>query len=158
MSNETNPFGSDNSSSDHYDSTPRKSSGTPWVMIFGIIGALMLGGLVCCGGMMFFGARAGIAMFKAPIDATIVAMEADQEVAQKLGTPIESTSSVGVENYQNNNNNGNATVNFTAKGPNGTATVRGDVDLTAGNWTAKDITVTFSDGSSVNLPRSDAAP
>ena len=129
----------------------KKKSSLP--LILGIIvgGAVLM--LVCCGGMAFFGGKAAMDLMNAPVEATIAAMEADADISGKLGTPIESTSAVGVQNYQNNNNNGSADVQFNAKGPNGTASVKGSLTLTAGTWSIDNATVTCPDGDTFELPK-----
>ena len=103
--------------------------------------------------MSFFGFKAGMAAMKAPLDKSIEVMSADAEVAQKLGTPIENTSTLAVNQYNNHNNNGDAKVDFNAKGPNGAAQVTGNLTLTAGVWSVDQLNIRFSDGSSATIPR-----
>ncbi|MGB7343539.1 MAG: cytochrome c oxidase assembly factor Coa1 family protein [Pirellulaceae bacterium] len=165
MSDDINPFSrgssaSNESSQQQYDVAQQNRARQK--KSFGIVIAVVLGlfafGLVCCGGLAFFGYKAGSSMVSAPINAAIAYVSSDEEIADKLGAPIESTSAIGIQNYQNNNGNGGATVGFDAKGPNGTARVDGKLTLTAGTWTVDQLTVKFPDGTSVTLPRVDDAP
>ncbi|QDT12958.1 cytochrome c oxidase assembly factor Coa1 family protein [Planctomycetes bacterium K23_9] len=163
MSDEINPFSRQGHSPNQpvqqggpgeRPSPPAKKKGLGFVVA--LVLGLFAAGLVCCGGLAFFGFKAGAGMLNAPIDAAIAYVSSDEELANQLGTPIESTSTVGVQNYQNNNGNGHATVGFNAKGSNGTARVDGKLLLTAGTWTVEKLTVKLSDGQTVTLPRGDA--
>ena len=153
-----NPFGFEKSGSGPFESPSstgtvesKKSGGC--VKIAVILAALGVVGLICCGGMSYFGVSAGMAAMKAPVDKSIEVMSADAEISQKLGTPIENTSTLAVNQYNNHNNNGDAKVNFNAKGPNGSAQVSGDLTLTAGTWSVDQLNIQFADGSSATIPR-----
>ena len=146
MSNSPNQ----NTEADNFAAQTQKKSKLP--MILGIILGLGLLGLVCCGGIIYFGFNATVAAMQAPIDEAINAISADAEIAEKLGTPIVSTSTLGVTNYQNNNGNGSAQVQFNAQGPNNSANVSGEMTLTGGSWSVKDLSVTIDD-TTIMLPR-----
>ncbi|NND99054.1 MAG: hypothetical protein HKN47_17190 [Pirellulaceae bacterium] len=158
MSDEVNPFSRQNTQQGPYQAPPTpgprpSGGGRSWILVFGLIlagGAVML---LCCGGLAIFGFRAGAELLTAPVDTSVAALNADEQIAEKLGTPIESTSTVGVQQYNNHNNNGDAKVGFSAKGPKGTARVDGELDLTAGTWSIRKMTVKFPDGTVVKLPR-----
>lgn len=143
-----NPYSRENDGA--AQAAPRPKSKVP--MILGIILGMGVLGVLCCGGLSFFGFKAGMAAMQAPIDEAIRVVSADAELADKLGTPITSTSTMGVTNYQNNNNNGSAEVQFNAQGPKGSANVSGQMTLTAGSWSADQLTVTI-DGEETVLPR-----
>lgn len=103
---------------------------------------------VCCGGLAMF----GWGMMKAPKEAAVVALNADPRVVEKLGAPITADSSVSVSNYQNNNNNGSASLTFNASGPKGSANVAGEMTLTAGTWRPKQLIVKCDDGTELTVP------
>jgi hypothetical protein len=170
MSDEINPFSRDNKPSNqssrqqlqanHHSaiqSNPepqKKSLGTILILVAGFFVAC----LVCCGGASFFAYKGATGLMNAPINAAIAYVSADEEIANTLGTPIESTSAIGIENYQNHNGNGSAKVGFNAKGPGGTARVDGSLTLTAGTWSVKKLTIKFPDGKTVSLPRDSEPP
>jgi hypothetical protein len=166
MPDDSNPFSRDHnpsnqSSQQQHEANQRvaaqnagpqkKSLGTILMLVLGFFAAC----LICCGAVSFFAFKGATGLMSAPVDAAIAYVSADEEIANKLGTPIESTSAIGIENYQNNNGNGSAKVGFNAKGPNGTARVDGSLTLTAGTWSAKALTVKFPDGQTITLPRDD---
>lgn len=160
MSDPVNPFARDPNASNQstqqqYDVAQqnRAREKKSWALVFAAICGIFLIGLVCCGGVAFFAWQFGGEMLGEPVNAAIAYVSADEEIANKLGTPIESTSALGIENYENNNGNGGAKVGFNAKGPNGTARVDGELTLTAGTWSVKNLKVKFSDGSVITLPR-----
>lgn len=106
-------------------------------------------GLVCCGGGIYFVGQ----QFKAPLDATVAAMNENVELSEKLGTPIESSyNGIALRNLTNNNGNGSADLSFNATGPKGSARVDTKLKLTAGTWTIETLTAECSDGSTVTLP------
>ncbi len=92
-------------------------------------------------------------LMNAPRDAAIAAMEADPEIADRLGTPIEPGEGIALNDYQNNNGNGGADLDFNVSGPKGSAHVTGHMKLVAGTWSPDGLTITFDDGTEITLPR-----
>lgn len=117
-------------------------------LILGILAVCGICAVACCGGIAYF----GFGMVTAPRDAAITAMEANAELAEKLGTPLEAGSQFNLTNFTNNNNNGSASIGFDVKGPNGSANVNADMVLTAGTWTVGELTADCSDGTQVMIP------
>ena len=110
---------------------------------------------LCCigGGLSFFGL---FKMMEAPRDAAVEAISADPDLSTALGAPIQPAGSgMSVSNYQNNNGNGFADVDFNVEGSKGSAHVTGRMKLTAGEWSPENLTVQMSDGTEVKLPRED---
>lgn len=160
MSNEINPFSRESNASgqtsqQQHDAAQknRTRAKSSWGWILGGLLAFFLLGLVCCGGFAYFGYQAGSGLLSAPVNAAVAYVSADEEIADKLGVPIESTSALGIQNYKNNNGNGGASVGFNVKGTEGTARVDGQLTLTAGTWSVEKLTVKFPDGTVVILPR-----
>ncbi len=156
MSDGINPFGS-SPTGQHTGAPnqlpPQRSNGkSPLLLILGIVAALVLVPIICCGVVGVLGFTTAVGAIKAPVDAAVVALNEDPAVAAKLGTPIEEQTGFGVNDYNNNNGNGGATVNFNVTGPNGSAEVSGRMDLTAGVWSADDLTVQCSDGTKLKVP------
>jgi hypothetical protein len=124
---------------------PRRNSCLLWlipVLLF------VVASLICCGGLFLF----GLNKVNEPVDAAIVAMEIDESIAAKLGKPLERTSRFAVNNYEYDNGNGSAEVNFTVEGPAGSAQVNGKMKLFAGVWSPEDLTITCPDGTEFTLP------
>ncbi len=114
---------------------------------------LFLAGGGLCGGIVYF----AFDMAKAPMEAVVKELNEDQEIAAKLGSPIESGASFGITDFQNNNGNGHARVDFNVAGSIGGANVQGRVNLTANKWRSEEITVTCDDGTIFTLPRNGIA-
>ena len=131
-----------------FDTNPPAPKKSKLPLILGILGVSGLAVVACCGGAAYF----GFGMVTAPRDAAIEAMEHDAALSEKLGTPLKAGSSFSLSNYQNNNNNGSAVIEFNVEGPNGTASVEADMKLTAGTWSVKLLTAQCSDGSTVTIP------
>jgi hypothetical protein len=115
-------------------------------------GPLLLVVLACpilsCGGFVFF-------MFnsvQAPLTVATEAINADQHIVAKLGSPITRGSAMSVNDYSNNNGNGGATIEFNVSGPSGGAQVSGRMALTAGKWRPDGLKVTCDDGTEFQLP------
>lgn len=113
------------------------------------IGFMFLVGIALCGGLFYF----GWGMIKAPMLAVVEELNADPTATEKLGQPIEMGSSMTFTDFQNNNGNGHADVEFNVYGPSGGAQVKGRVNLTANKWRSEDILVTFDDGEELRLPK-----
>lgn len=92
-------------------------------------------------------------LMNAPRDAAIAAMEADQEIVERLGTPLQPGNGIALNNYQNDNGNGGADLDFNVTGPKGSAHVTGHMKLVAGTWSPEGLTVKFDDGTEITLPR-----
>jgi len=128
---------------------PQKSwIGRNWIWLVPLILVVMASPIVCCGGLAFFGFN----VMQAPLTAATDAINADQRITGKLGSPITRGSSMTVNNYTNNNGNGGATIEFNVSGPNGGAQVSGRMALTAGKWRPDGLTVTCDDGTEFELP------
>ena len=89
-----------------------------------------------------------------PMDAAVAAMEADNEIAQKLGTPIERHMGFEIDS-NSKNGNGSATMTFDAGGPKESANVSGKMKQIAGKWSPEDLRIKCSDGTEFRLPRKD---
>jgi len=128
---------------------PQKSwFGRNCIWLVPLILLVMGSPFLCCGGLALFGFNA----MQAPLDAATDSLNADARVVEKLGSPITRGSSMKMTNYNNNNGNGGATIEFNASGPNGGAQVSGKMALTAGKWRPDGLTVTCDDGTEFQLP------
>lgn len=119
-----------------------------WIWLLPVLLLVVAAPFICCGGFLWF----GLNVATEPIEAAVRSLNQDQRVTAKLGSPVKSGSTFGVEHYSNENNNGGAKVNFQAVGPDGSAQVTGQMRLNTGTWSAEDLTVRFDDGSEVQLP------
>lgn len=122
-----------------------------WVSVVLLILFLAGGGL--CGGIVYF----AFDMAKAPMEAVVKELNEDPEIAAKLGSPIESGASFGITDFENNNGDGHARVDFNVSGSISGANVKGRVNLTANQWRSEEITVTCDDGTIFTLPRNKMA-
>lgn len=127
------------------DGQPKK---TNWVLWLALLGIFLVGTpIACCAGVGVW----GVSMFQAPLEAAGEALAADARVTEKLGTPI-SYESVTIKNYQNNNGNGQASIDTNYVGPKGKAHVTGTMQLNAGTWSVGQLVLTFEDGTEIELP------
>lgn len=152
MSNDdVNPFSPQNAA--QYDTNqPAPSKKSPWLWVVLAVLIVGVGSLVCCGGLAMLGFRSAVSGLTAPVNAAVDAMNADPAVAAKLGTPITSESSFGVNEYSNQNGVGSASVSFRAQGPNGSADVTGKMKLFNGVWSPDGLTITCEDDTEIQLP------
>ena len=122
-----------------------------WIIPVGVVLFLVLAIIVtpilCCSGGAFFAFNA----VKKPVVEATDALNNDSRVTDKLGSPIK-YESIGINNFQNNNGNGGADVDFPVRGPNGTARVTGRMNLNNGNWSVGNLTVELPDGTKIELP------
>ena len=93
----------------------------------------------------------GYRMAKLPLQEAAKAMEADERIAGRIGTPI-SYDQLVITEFNSNNGEGSAMLDTSFSGPDGSVHVKGKMLLTGGNWSTDDLTVTFDDGSEVKLP------
>jgi hypothetical protein len=153
-----NPFGPDGgpyANQSTQPPAPPSAGNSRWIWILLAVMFFFVLAATCCGGFALLGLRgveAGLDVLKAPVDAAVVALNEDPEVTAKLGMPIESETGFGVNQFESNNGNGGAQVNFRVSGPNGSAQVNGRMRLTAGTWSAEDLTITCDDGTALKLP------
>jgi len=126
---------------------PKKKSFLIWLipLILVVLGSPLL----CCGGCIYLGLKT----IAAPRDAAVAALNNDVRITAKLGTPIKAGNAISMTDFQSTNGNGSATLDFNASGPNGSAQVSGQMNQTAGTWTAANLTVTFPDGTSLKVPQ-----
>ena len=95
----------------------------------------------------------GWSQLSAPLDTAVSAMENNAEFAEKLGTPIEyELNGLEMRNITNDNGEGGAEFTFNAKGPNGSASVDANLNLSAGNWSVGTLTGECSDGTEITIP------
>ena len=128
---------------------PRQRGGSNClVWLVPLLLVLIIFPLVCCGGLLYW----GVGKITEPLDAAVAAIEAEEEIVAKLGSPVERLSKFGVEDYENDNGNGGAEVDFNIKGPVGSARVQGKMKLQAGVWSPEDLTITCSDETEFKLP------
>ena len=128
------------------DGQPKKK--TNWLLWIGLLGVFLVGvPVACCGGLAFW----GFGMAAAPLDAAEQALEADPRVTEKLGTPIK-RDEFKITDFESANGSGTAGLDTNFSGPNGTAKVEGPMRQAAGAWSVEQLTVTFDDGSSIELP------
>ena len=124
MSDDVNPF---SAGKDQYTNSPNQMPAQPppgnkswvWILVTVVVLFVVMP-VVCCGGfllMSYRGIEAGIAGLQAPVEAAVEAMNDDPTVSAKLGAPIESESGFGVNEYNNDNGNGGASVDFDVFGP-----------------------------------------
>ncbi len=136
----------------HFSSQQSTSIRSFWLIAAVVLGLFFMG-LVCCGGVVYFSVRAGTEMVAQPVNAAIAYVSADEEIVNRLGLPIVSTSTLSVSKFKYENGTGDAQVGFNAKGPNGTARVDGTLTLADETWRVEKLNVRFSDGTIVTLPR-----
>ena len=127
---------------------PQRSRGSGscimWLLLLGVVVVVLP--LACCGGGAYF-------VFSAMTDHLKVAateMEQDPAIREQLGTPIE-YDELRIQNYRNNNGEGSAEIDQSFSGPNGTAQVKGMMDLRNNEWSVNYLDVTLPDGSKVTL-------
>lgn len=158
------------STSGPYGQPPQRSGGSNVLMILLVIAGVVL--LACagvCGGCLFIGQRAAKEMEKGAGEfantlqltpayaAAQNAVSSDPQVAGRLGGPITTTSTPQRQGSGNLKATGE-TFQFDIQGPKGTGIVSGIATADGTNWRATKITVTFSDGSVVDVPAPDDAP
>lgn len=124
---------------------PKKTNWLLWLLVIGA--ALVFTPLACCGGLGILGFNAA----KAPLLAAGKALEADERVVEKIGTPI-SYDNLIIKNFNMVNGEGSAELDTDYSGPNGTVHVEGEMALSANEWSPGDLTVTFDDGSEIKIP------
>jgi|GEM_PF-5433165 len=131
----------------HDMGAPAKKSKLP--LILGILGGGFLLCVACCGGCMYL----GWSQVSAPLDAAVAGMENNAEFVEKLGTPIEyELNGLQMKDMTNVNGEGGAEFSFNVKGPNGSASVDADLNLSAGNWSVESLTGDCSDGTTITIP------
>ncbi|MFK7735878.1 MAG: cytochrome c oxidase assembly factor Coa1 family protein [Pirellulaceae bacterium] len=123
----------------------KKTNWLLWILVLG--GVLVVVPIACCAGVGLLGFNA----VKAPLVAAAAAMEENPSIVEKLGTPI-NYDSLQITNYQNNNGNGSADIDTNFSGPNGSAHVVGTMQLIAGEWSIQNMSITFGDGTEMQLP------
>lgn len=128
-----------------YQVPPKKRNHWRWIIPLAIV--LISSPILCCGGAIYFGWN----QLNAPIDAGVAAMNANPEIVEKLGSPIEADMGFEVSNFKNSNGNGSANLSYNVSGPDGSASVSGDMKLVSGTWSPDGLKVTFEDGSSTTL-------
>jgi hypothetical protein len=131
---------------------PVRSGGGGWKWLFIIFGIGGLGLVACCGicgGIAYFGAN--MIKYAPPYQQSLAKVRESVEVKDKIGNPIEDTPIL--EGTKSNFNNGNQEMQFSykAKGPNGEATVFVDASGRGNDWTLHKCTVTFADGTTLDL-------
>ncbi len=118
-------------------------------MILGILGVGFIVAIACCGGCSYWAFQQGMAPFAAATES----MNGNAELTEKLGSPIEyDMNGIQLNNMVNNNGEGSADIGFTAKGPNGTANVSAQLNLTGNKWSVQTLNAECSDGSTVTIP------
>lgn len=127
--------------------TPKKSGCLRfwWVALLLIV-LLPVGSCIGLGGFAYYG-------LKAPIREAVRVINADPEISAALGGKSSDSFGLEMNDYKNNNGNGHAEFDFELTGPSQTARVSGKMNLTAGNWTPEDLTITTDDGTVFKLPR-----
>ena len=131
---------------------PQRGGSNFLVWLIPLLLAMVFVPMICCGGLLFFGVRQVAQEVSEPLDAAVAAIEEDNRISAELGTPVERTSSYGVQNFNYDNGDGSATVDFDVKGPDGSANVKGKMKLFAGEWSPEDLTITLRDGTEFKLP------
>jgi hypothetical protein len=143
---------------------PQQSGGgITWLVVLLVILVVLLlacGGL--CAGCVFVAQRAGTVLEKGleegmqqlvllqPYAEAHAAVQADQRVIDRLGEPIEAI------DYKRQSegklNTAGETLQFDIKGPKGTGIVSVVATPEGETWKARTITVTFEDGSVIDVP------
>ena len=149
---------------------PRSSGGSSWlVVLLVILGLIVLtcGGL--CAGGIYVGQRTVATAGKAAGEfitylalmpafaATQQAVNSDLQVRDRLGEPINAVAMPTRENVGVLNPKGE-TFQYDITGPKGTAIVSGVATGDGTTWRVSQITVTFSDGSVVNVSAPENQP
>ena len=117
------------------------------VLIFGLGGPL-----VCCSGFAFLGYSA-VNLINGPKNAAIQALENDPEVAERLGDNLTAGSNIQINDMQIDNNNGSVDIGFSVSGSKESADVEGKMVMTAGEWAAESLVVTYTDGTTKEIGR-----
>jgi cytochrome oxidase complex assembly protein 1 len=135
---------------------PQKSGGGSVLMIILIVCGVLL--LLCagiCGGCVYVtqsAVKSGAAWVELmPVmTAAMGAAQADQQVLDKLGEPIE-VSAVPTRTGTGELNTVNEDFQFELKGPKGSAKVKGSATKEAGTWKVTAISVQTSDGATFTV-------
>jgi hypothetical protein len=142
---------------------PQKSGGSSvLVIILVVLGVLFLGCAGLCGGCYYLGKNAAQQIgteLGAAVELMPSMMQAqglvlnDPQVVQKLGEPV---SPAGAGNPIRQGSGevkpGGETFTFSVQGPNGSADVTASAMKDLGSWKLTVITVTCSDGTTINVP------
>jgi hypothetical protein len=155
------------SSPGEFPSPPQKSGGSNVVVIILVIlGVLCLGCAGLCGGCYYLGKNAAQQIgteLNAAVELMPSMMQAqglvlnDPQVVQKLGEPV-SPAGTGTPTRQGSGEVKPAgeTFTFSVQGPNGSAEVAASAMKDLGSWKLTVITVTCSDGTTINVPIPDS--
>jgi hypothetical protein len=119
-----------------------------WAVPGGLL-LLCLCPIGCCAGIVG-GTMAGIRGSE-PYETALARVQTDPAVIERLGEPIE-TGFFGTSGGVNvQNQSGTADLTFPVSGPNGQASVHTTATLTKGIWQTDTLTVTFDDGTQIDL-------
>jgi hypothetical protein len=138
-------------------SPPQKSGGgsvlTIILIVFGVLLLLCAG---ACGGCVYLtqsAVKSGAAWVElSPVmSASLLEVQGNQQVIDKLGEPIEITA-IPTRTGSGELKSANEDFQFELKGPKGTAKVKGSATKDAGTWKVTAITVQTSDGATFNVP------
>ncbi len=119
------------------------SSCMTWALILGgLLVCVVVLPLVCCGGLGYF----AFDYMTAPMQATAEELEQNEEVVERLGTPIEvSYQEMQIRNFKSNDGNGSAEIEATFTGPEGSARVKAKLDQQDEEWSVNGWEATFPD-------------
>lgn len=130
---------------------PQKPKSKTGCILLGVGGGCLIAILACAGlaGVGMFGAFAAIKSSE-PYAESLQRAQASDEVGSKLGQPIEPGFMVQ-GNINLNNSDGEANLNYSITGPDGTGTVNVVGNKTDGVWNYSKMNVTTDDGNVVDL-------
>jgi hypothetical protein len=152
-----------------FPSPPQKSGGSSvLVIVLVIMGILLLGCAGLCGGCYFIGRNAAQQIgreFGAMLELTPSMLQAqslvteDPQVVEKLGEPVTLVGEGGPTRQGTGEvQPGGETFTFRVQGPNGSADVTASAMKDVGAWKLTVITVTCSDGTTINVPIPETGP
>jgi hypothetical protein len=129
-----------------HDQPPKKSClARFWWLILLVIAVP----IVSCVGFGIF----AFGQAKKPMIAIVDFVDDDSRVTDKLGSPVEyQLQGVEITDMNINNGSGSARIKIPVKGPNGSAKVDGTLSIIGNEWKGKQATVTFDDGTSIDIP------
>ena len=112
-----------------------------------LVGVLLCGG--CCGGILT--AVLGVIKSSEPYQMALKRVQADPQVIDRLGQPIEETGWFPMGNIEITGPGGEAQLQFSVAGPQGKAQVFTEAVRQAGQWEQRKLTVRLSSGETLVL-------
>ncbi len=128
----------------------RKKSNSGCIVV-GVFGGCLIAVMVC-GGVIATGVVGAFALIKSsePYTDSLARAQTNGELRSTIGDPVDA--SIFVQgSIKLNNDDGNADLNYSVSGPNGTATVHVTGTKSGGNWDYSRMDATTEDGTKIDL-------